>query len=179
VESVLPGPPAAIPRIGAGQRAIAQQARFGSDIVIAERLTINKGRDNDNEGSMGGRRGPYRSPDESRRGDKRVQPDSASVSMSMVDVREMRVRVSHWSMRVQVDMGLFAGPRKAMHMPMMLIMDTRVRMCQMLVRMTVLMAFRHMQPYAARHQSAGYEQRWRDCFVLQPYRHRGAKKGSN
>lgn len=109
----------------------------------------------------------------------RVWPAPVLVPMLVVDVRKMRVRVPHWAMGVRMDMRLLASPGKAMNMPMKRIMDVRVRMFHAFMRMTVLMAFRHMQPYAPRHQSAGDEQGWRDWLVLQPNRHGSAKKGRN
>jgi hypothetical protein len=84
----------------------------------------------------------------------------------MMDVRKMWVCVPHGLMRMRMNVRLVAIPSESVNMPMMLVMNVRMRVFQTFMRMAVLMALRHVQPDAPRHQSGGREQGERQRFVL-------------
>ncbi len=63
------------------------------------------------------------------------------MKMGMVHVRNVRVRVPHPTVLVEMRMRLARGIQGAMYVAMMLVMHMRVRMAHRLVKMLVFMMF--------------------------------------
>lgn len=71
--------------------------------------------------------------------------------MAMMDIREVRVRVSNRQMHVWMGMRLVARIRKVVFMLMMLVVAVPMRVLEALMRMLVLMPLSDMEPNAKRH----------------------------
>ena len=96
----------------------------------------------------------------------------------MMDVGEMRVRVSQRLMPVGVAMLCSRHDGHVVFMLVMLVMRVFVFVFQRLVRVRMLVMFGQVQPDAESHESAGDEQRYRDR-IAQGDGERGPKKGSD
>ena len=77
--------------------------------------------------------------------------------MPMMQVREVRMPVRYRLVLVLVGMRLRVMrldviPREGMRVPMMLIVDVRMRMLERVMRVLVLMVFGQVQPHTGCHQ---------------------------
>jgi hypothetical protein len=77
------------------------------------------------------------------------------VRVPVMEVRIMRMAVPHCRVLVLVAMRLVPVPAGRMLVPVMLVVHVLVRVCHALVDVLMLVALRHVQPHAGRHQRAG------------------------
>src|SRR5215216_5781905 len=80
------------------------------------------------------------------------------VRMTMVNIREMRMRMGHGLMPMSVRVGSRIGDWRIVGIvlvPVMLIVDVSVFMRKLFVAVVVLVALSEMQPYAESHESRG------------------------
>src|SRR5919206_2662015 len=98
------------------------------------------------------------------------------MTVAMMRIREMRMRVRHALVPVHVRVALARRDRKSVLVLMMLVMRVFVLVLERLVRVSVLMTLREMQPDTGRHQRTSDGKWRRDAVAEHDHRERGARE---
>lgn len=99
------------------------------------------------------------------------------VSVSVVNIREVRVPMREAGVHMRVGVRLDAAPLELMAVLMVLIVDVGMLVFQGLVSMKMFVMLAEMQPQSADHEQRGYAERQSEWFMQEHNGHQHTDEG--